>query len=105
MATSPSLGLRNRTTGSTPAGDRPFLDKLDLKTLQKERLFQSADQSYETVVGLITIDAARVVTRHESRSDARIHHRSRPAGDHGSRSGDRGYRPSAAHEQRHGVSE
>ena len=56
--------------GSTPEGDRPFLDKLNLKTLQKERLFQSADQSYETVVGLITTDAARVVTRHESRSDA-----------------------------------
>jgi hypothetical protein len=43
--------------------------------------------------------------RQESRSDARIHHRARPAGDHGSRPGDRGYRPSAAHEQRHGVSE
>jgi dipeptidyl aminopeptidase/acylaminoacyl peptidase len=56
--------------GSTPNGDRPFLDKLNLKTLQKERLFQSADQSYETVVGLVTTDAARVVTRHESRSDA-----------------------------------
>ena len=56
--------------GSTPDGDRPFLDKLNLKTLQKERLFQSADQSYETVVGLITTDAARVVTRRESRSDA-----------------------------------
>ena len=56
--------------GSTPDGDRPFLDKLNLKTLQKERLFQSADQSYETVVGLITTDGARVVTRHESRSDA-----------------------------------
>jgi dipeptidyl aminopeptidase/acylaminoacyl peptidase len=27
-------------SGSTPAGDRPFLDKLDLKTQQKERLFQ-----------------------------------------------------------------
>jgi dipeptidyl aminopeptidase/acylaminoacyl peptidase len=56
--------------GSTPEGDRPFLDKLNLKTLQKERLFQSADQSYETVVGLITTDGARVVTRRESRSDA-----------------------------------
>jgi len=57
-------------SGSTPAGDRPFLDKLDLKTLQKERLFQSPDESYETVVGLITTDAARVVTKRESRTDA-----------------------------------
>ena len=57
-------------SGSTPDGDRPFLDKLDLKTLQKERLFQSPDESYETVVGLISTDAARVVTRRESRTDA-----------------------------------
>jgi dipeptidyl aminopeptidase/acylaminoacyl peptidase len=57
-------------TGSTPNGDRPFLDRLNLKTLQKERLFQSPDESYETVIGLVTTDAARVVTRRESRSDA-----------------------------------
>lgn len=57
-------------TGATPEGDRPFLDALDLKTLEKKRLFQSADGSYETVVGLITTDAVRVVTRHESRTDA-----------------------------------
>ena len=55
--------------GSTPDGDRPFLDRLDLKSGQKQRLFQSEDQSYETVVGLITTDAARVVTRRETRGD------------------------------------
>jgi dipeptidyl aminopeptidase/acylaminoacyl peptidase len=56
--------------GSTPEGDKPFLDRLDLKTGQKERVFQSEAASYETVVGLITTDAARVVTRRETRSDA-----------------------------------
>jgi len=55
--------------GSTPDGDRPFLDRLDLQSGQKQRLFQSEDQSYETVVGLITTDAARVVTRRETRGD------------------------------------
>jgi dipeptidyl aminopeptidase/acylaminoacyl peptidase len=55
--------------GSTPDGDRPFLDRLDLRSGQKQRLFQSEDQSYETVVGLITTDAARVVTRRETRGD------------------------------------
>jgi dipeptidyl aminopeptidase/acylaminoacyl peptidase len=54
-------------SGSTPEGDKPFLDRLDLKTLQKERLFQSPDGTYETVIGLVTTDAARVVTRQESR--------------------------------------
>jgi len=47
----------------------------------------------------------RAPARHEARGDARPHHRSRLAGDHGNRPGDRGYRPSAAHEQRHGASE
>jgi hypothetical protein len=47
----------------------------------------------------------RAPARHEARGDARLHHRSRLAGDHGDRPGDRGYRPSAAHEQRHGASE
>jgi dipeptidyl aminopeptidase/acylaminoacyl peptidase len=56
-------------TGATPDGDRPFLDRLDLKSGQTQRLFQSEDQSYESVVGLITTDAARVVTRRETRGD------------------------------------
>jgi dipeptidyl aminopeptidase/acylaminoacyl peptidase len=55
--------------GSTPNGDRPFLDRLDLKSGQTQRLFQSEDQAYETIVGLVTTDAARVVTRRETRGD------------------------------------
>jgi dipeptidyl aminopeptidase/acylaminoacyl peptidase len=55
--------------GSTPQGDRPFLDRLNLKTLQKERLFQSQDGSYEMVLGLVTADGARVVTRRETRDE------------------------------------
>ncbi|MEZ5284719.1 MAG: prolyl oligopeptidase family serine peptidase [Vicinamibacterales bacterium] len=58
-----------RGTGSTPTGDRPFLDALDVKTLEKRRVFQSTGDAYETVVGLITPDASRVVTRRESRSE------------------------------------
>jgi dipeptidyl aminopeptidase/acylaminoacyl peptidase len=33
--------------GSSPDGDRPFLDKLDLKTRKSERLFRSDKTSYE----------------------------------------------------------
>lgn len=43
----------------------------------------------------------RALARHETRS----HRRPRLAGDHGDRPTDPGYRPSEAHEQRHGVSE
>ncbi len=34
-------------TGSSPDGDRPFLDKLDLGTLKTQRLFRSDKTSYE----------------------------------------------------------
>jgi dipeptidyl aminopeptidase/acylaminoacyl peptidase len=51
--------------GSTPEGDRPFLDRLNLQTLKTERLFRSDAQSYETVVALATPDARQVVTRRE----------------------------------------
>ena len=40
-----------------------------------------------------------------ARGTRRGHQPARLAGDHGDRPGDRGYRPSAAHEQRHGASE
>ena len=33
--------------GSSPEGDRPFLDRLDLKTLKSERLFRSDQTCYE----------------------------------------------------------
>ncbi len=56
-------------TGATPQGDKPFLDRLNIRTLQTERVFQSPDGSYETVLGLVTADAARIVTRHEARED------------------------------------
>ena len=54
--------------GASKEGDRPFLDRLNLSTFQVERLFRSDDQSYETVVGLLSDDAKRVMTRHETRT-------------------------------------
>ncbi|MET0621484.1 MAG: prolyl oligopeptidase family serine peptidase [Pyrinomonadaceae bacterium] len=51
--------------GSTPEGDRPFLDRLSLKTLKSERLFRSDAQAYETVVALVTDDARQIVTKRE----------------------------------------
>ena len=51
--------------GSTPEGDRPFLDRMDVKTLKSERLFRSDEQAYETVVALVTDDARQLITRRE----------------------------------------
>ena len=55
--------------GATPQGDRPFLDRLDLKTLKTERLFGCDASSYETVAGLLSDDGTQFVTRRESPSD------------------------------------
>jgi dipeptidyl aminopeptidase/acylaminoacyl peptidase len=40
-----------RGDGSTPEGDRPFLDRLDLVTMQKERLYQSPPDGLDHVLG------------------------------------------------------
>ena len=55
--------------GASPAGDRPFLDRLDLRTLETERLFQSADNAYEVVTAILDEDAGSVLTRRETRTE------------------------------------
>jgi len=52
--------------GASPRGDHPFLDRLDLATGRKERLWQAADPWYEYVVALLDDDARRIITRRES---------------------------------------
>ena len=52
--------------GASPAGDRPFVDRLNLQTLETERIFQCDDQSYETVVTLLTDDGRSLLTSHET---------------------------------------
>ena len=53
-------------TGASPQGDRPFLDRLNLKTLATERVFQTDDTSYETVAALLSDDGKRLLTRWET---------------------------------------
>jgi dipeptidyl aminopeptidase/acylaminoacyl peptidase len=55
--------------GAAPEGARPFLDRLDLTTLQTERLFQTSGRSYETVVNVLSDDGSTLLTRYESRND------------------------------------
>jgi dipeptidyl aminopeptidase/acylaminoacyl peptidase len=52
--------------GATAQGDRPFLDRMSLTTLQTERLFQSGEAVYETVLAVLSADASRILTSHES---------------------------------------
>jgi len=55
--------------GSSPEGDRPFLDRLNLKTLATERLFRSEGVAYESVVAVLDPGAGRLLTRRESRTE------------------------------------
>jgi dipeptidyl aminopeptidase/acylaminoacyl peptidase len=52
--------------GATPEGDRPFLDRLSLATLEAERLWRSAENEYESVAAVLDAGAGRVLIRHES---------------------------------------
>ena len=52
--------------GSSPTGDHPFLDRLNLKTMKAERLFQSDDDHYEMVEAILDHKGDRFLTRRES---------------------------------------
>ena len=53
--------------GSSPQGDKPFLDALDLTTLKATRKYQMTE-GYEPVVGLLADDGSRVLTRFETKN-------------------------------------
>jgi dipeptidyl aminopeptidase/acylaminoacyl peptidase len=56
-------------TGSSPDGDRPFLDQLNLKTLKTERLFRSDKNCFERFLSFAGPGAKTFLTWHESPSD------------------------------------
>jgi len=53
-------------TGATPEGDRPFLDRFNLRTWQSERLWRAGTSGYETVVAILSEDGSRFLTARES---------------------------------------
>ncbi len=55
--------------GASPDGDRPFLDRLELETLKRERIFQSEKNYYEMVIALMDENAEKFITRKESKSE------------------------------------
>lgn len=52
--------------GASKDGDRPFIDRLNLATKQKERLFQSAAPYYENVVAVLDEEGSRLLSTRES---------------------------------------
>ncbi|HEY8088761.1 MAG TPA: prolyl oligopeptidase family serine peptidase, partial [Polyangiaceae bacterium] len=55
--------------GSSPEGDRPFLDRLDLDTGKTERLFRSERTAYERFIAFSGPDTKSFLTWHQSQMD------------------------------------
>ena len=55
--------------GATREGEYPFLAAMNLADGQSERLWTSASDDYESIVGILDDDARRLVTRRETRID------------------------------------
>jgi dipeptidyl aminopeptidase/acylaminoacyl peptidase len=55
--------------GSSPEGDRPFIDRLNLKTFETTRLFRSDAKAYETVVAPLDEEGKMILTRYETQTD------------------------------------
>lgn len=55
--------------GASPQGDFPFLDFFNLKTMSKERLFQSGENSYETFIDFVGKSRTQIITSYESKTE------------------------------------
>lgn len=54
--------------GASPEGERPFLDKLNVRTGEKTRVFQSPAESHDRFVTFAGADHARIITYGQSPS-------------------------------------
>ncbi len=55
--------------GASPEGSRPFLDKMDLKTAEKKRLFRCGEGMYDSVLGFVGDSRRAIVISHETKTD------------------------------------
>ena len=55
--------------GASPEGSRPFLDKMNLKTAEKTRLFQCGEETYESVLGFVGNSRSTILIRHETKTE------------------------------------
>ncbi|HEX3449756.1 MAG TPA: prolyl oligopeptidase family serine peptidase [Isosphaeraceae bacterium] len=55
--------------GASPDGSRPFLDRLDLKTGQKARLFNCRELVFENALGFVGDSRSTILVRHQSKTE------------------------------------
>lgn len=56
-------------SGASPEGDRPFLDKMNIKTLEKKRLFWCGEKSYERFMDFVGNSRKKIITSYESQTE------------------------------------
>jgi dipeptidyl aminopeptidase/acylaminoacyl peptidase len=55
--------------GNSAEGQFPRLDRINLKTKQKETLFQSPKTAFEQFISFVGKDRSRIITRHQSKTE------------------------------------
>jgi len=55
--------------GSSADGDHPFLDRLDINTMDLKRIFQGEGKAYEEIVAMLSTGGTVLLTRKESQQD------------------------------------
>ena len=55
--------------GGSDNGDRPFLDRFDVRTKVTERLWQASAGSYESIIEMLDNEGSRILTSYESPRD------------------------------------
>jgi len=55
--------------GSSPQGDHPFLDRMNIRTLKVERLWQCQDPAYESFVDFAGASRTKFITSYETKTD------------------------------------
>jgi dipeptidyl aminopeptidase/acylaminoacyl peptidase len=55
--------------GASPEGDRPFVDRYNIRTGESTRIFECPPKTYESVAGVLKADGSQLLTRHETPDD------------------------------------
>jgi len=55
-------------SGSSPQGDHPFLDRMNLKTMKVERLWQCQDPAYESFVDFLGTSRTKFISSYETKT-------------------------------------
>jgi len=55
--------------GASPKGDMPFLDRRNLKTMKKERLFHCGEGIYESFVDFVGKSRKEIITSYQSKTE------------------------------------